>query len=75
MIEISFELNGSPERVAVAVDETLLSVLRERLGYTGTKDGMRHRRVRGVYRARRRPHGLEPPPAGGLERWRAGDDD
>jgi aerobic-type carbon monoxide dehydrogenase small subunit (CoxS/CutS family) len=39
MIEISFELNGSAERVAVAVDETLLSVLRERLGYTGTKDG------------------------------------
>ena len=39
MTEISFELNGTPERLAVGVDDTLLSVLRERLGYTGTKEG------------------------------------
>jgi aerobic-type carbon monoxide dehydrogenase small subunit (CoxS/CutS family) len=36
---VSFELNGEPCTVAVAPHKTLLEVLRENLGLTGTKHG------------------------------------
>ena len=39
MTTIAFELNGLQERSEVATEETLLHVLRERLGLTGTKEG------------------------------------
>ena len=37
--EITFELNGEPSAVACAPHKTLLEVLREDLGLTGTKHG------------------------------------
>jgi carbon-monoxide dehydrogenase small subunit len=36
---ISFELNGTPVTAAVPASRTLLSVLRDDLGQTGTKEG------------------------------------
>ncbi|RLA96059.1 MAG: (2Fe-2S)-binding protein [Deltaproteobacteria bacterium] len=38
-VEISFLLNGKPQKVEVSVEATLLEVLREELGLTGTKEG------------------------------------
>jgi carbon-monoxide dehydrogenase small subunit len=39
MHEISVTINGSAERVTVAANRTLLQMLREDLGLTGTKNG------------------------------------
>lgn len=38
-VEVNFTVNGKPARVEVDSAETLLSVLRERLHLTGTKEG------------------------------------
>src|SRR5512137_619912 len=38
-MQINFTLNGSPVTVEVPADSTLLSVLRDHLGLTGTKQG------------------------------------
>jgi aerobic-type carbon monoxide dehydrogenase small subunit (CoxS/CutS family) len=38
-IRLSFTLNGHPVQVTVPPDTTLLSVLRDHLGLTGTKEG------------------------------------
>jgi carbon-monoxide dehydrogenase small subunit len=38
-IEISFNFNGNPMRMAVEDHWTLLHLIREELGYTGTKEG------------------------------------
>ncbi|MCP4927286.1 MAG: (2Fe-2S)-binding protein [Gammaproteobacteria bacterium] len=40
-MEIELEVNGRQERVSVDPDKTLLHLLRENLGLTGTKDGCR----------------------------------
>jgi len=39
LVDVAFELNGEPVRLAVAPDELLIESLRERLGLTGTKLG------------------------------------
>ena len=38
-IDIAFSVNGKPEQVTAEPDKTLLYLLRENLGLTGTKDG------------------------------------
>ncbi len=38
-MEIKFDVNGKQVRVSAEPDKTLLYVLRENLGLTGTKDG------------------------------------
>lgn len=38
-MDIEFEVNGKPKQVKAEPDRTLLGVLREDLGLTGTKDG------------------------------------
>ncbi len=40
-MEIELEVNGRQERVSVDPDKTLLHLLRENLGLTGSKDGCR----------------------------------
>ena len=42
LLEVAFELNGEPVRVAVDTRRTLLDHLREGAGLTGTKVGCRH---------------------------------
>lgn len=40
--DISLRINGSPHRISVDVRTTLLDLLRERIGLTGTKKGCDH---------------------------------
>lgn len=37
--KIAFDVNGKTERIEARSDQTLLQLLREQLGHTGTKDG------------------------------------
>ncbi len=39
LLTVSFTLNGKPTEMSVRADQTALSALRDRLGYTGTKEG------------------------------------
>jgi len=39
MIKISLTVNGKPHQVTVYTSRTLLEVIREDLGLTGTKEG------------------------------------
>ncbi len=41
MFELEIEVNGKPEHVSVETDTTLLYLLRDKLGLTGSKDGCR----------------------------------
>ncbi len=46
---ITLNVNGDMHEVLVAPNQTLLEVLRDKLGLTGTKKRMRSRRMRGMF--------------------------
>jgi|GEM_PF-3933860 len=48
--EISFGFNGNKINMVVEDHWTLLYLIREELGYTGTKEGLRERGMRCLYR-------------------------
>lgn len=69
MIQISCTINHKPVQVEVEEGETLMAMLRDRLGLTGTKRRLRGRRMRRLHRpGGRRADGYLLVP-GGLGRW------
>ena len=54
MMEIALVVNKTPYRLVLDIRTTLLDALREHIGLTGSKKGLRSRSMRGVHRARRR---------------------
>ena len=68
-MDIQMTVNGQPAQVSAEPTRTLLSVLRDKLGLTGTKDGLQLGRLRRLRcatgrSARERLHGAGPPGGG-----------
>ncbi len=66
---IAFTVNGDPVEVLCETQQTLLDVLRDELGLTGTKEGCGDGRLRRLQRRGRWPARMLVPDAWRRSQW------